>query len=79
MGYETDSKPYRLWNTETNKVFISRDVKFNEENWQLPALGNGASDTTSGTIDSMFDFHGDGGEGFPFFLNPRTGLRQAKP
>ena len=31
LGYETNTKGYRLWNTEINKVFISRDVKFNEE------------------------------------------------
>ncbi|MFI5782498.1 phospholipase C [Nocardia sp. NPDC051570] len=31
-------------------------VKFIEQNWSLPALGNGASDTESGDLTGMFDF-----------------------
>ncbi len=31
-------------------------VKFIEQNWSLPALGNGAADTTAGSLLSMFDF-----------------------
>ncbi|MGC9961464.1 MAG: alkaline phosphatase family protein [Acidimicrobiales bacterium] len=31
-------------------------VSFIEYNWHLPALGNGAADTSAGSIQSMFDF-----------------------
>jgi len=32
IGYEADSKAYRLWSQERHKIVISRDVKFNEDN-----------------------------------------------
>jgi transposase InsO family protein len=32
IGYEADSKAYRLWSQERHKIIISRDVKFNEDN-----------------------------------------------
>jgi phospholipase C len=31
-------------------------VQFIEQNWGVPALGNGAADTSAGSIGSMFDF-----------------------
>ena len=31
MGYETGQKGYKLLNLETNKLFVSRDVKFHEK------------------------------------------------
>ncbi|ATL67938.1 phospholipase C [Nocardia terpenica] len=31
-------------------------VKFIEQNWSLPALGNGSSETTAGDMTGMFDF-----------------------
>jgi phosphoesterase family protein len=34
-------------------------VKFIEDNWHLPAMGNGASDTAAGSIGLMFNFNGD--------------------
>jgi len=46
-------------------------VKFIEENWGVPALGNGAVDTSSGSIDSMLSF--DWPLNFALFLNPATG------
>jgi phospholipase C len=47
-------------------------VKFIEYNWRLPALANGAVDTTAGSIQDMFDFHG-GGSDHKLFLDPSTG------
>ena len=35
VGYETNSKAYRLWNHAKHKIIISRDVKFNEPTSQL--------------------------------------------
>lgn len=31
IGYNTESKVYKLYNLETKKVIISRDVAFNEK------------------------------------------------
>ncbi|HEX6527815.1 MAG TPA: alkaline phosphatase family protein, partial [Streptosporangiaceae bacterium] len=46
-------------------------VKFIEQNWGVPAMGNGAADDAAGSINSMFSFRG------PFnsalFLDPATG------
>ena len=33
MGYDQESKAYRLWDPEKNRVIINRDVKFNEVNF----------------------------------------------
>jgi len=49
-------------------------VKFIEYNWNLPALGNGAADTSAGSILSMFDFsrrHHD--DDRKLYLDPGTG------
>jgi phospholipase C len=43
-------------------------VKFIEENWNLPAMGNGATDTSAGSLDLMFDFNGHRND--RLFLNP---------
>jgi len=50
-------------------------VKFIEYNWSLPALGNGAADTSAGSILSMFNFRGRHGHGCnrPLYLDPSTG------
>ncbi len=46
-------------------------VKFIEYNWDLPAMGNGATDTAAGSILSMFNF---GSPNFrPLYINPITG------
>ncbi|MBV9449710.1 MAG: alkaline phosphatase family protein [Streptosporangiaceae bacterium] len=46
-------------------------VKFIEQNWGVPAMGNGAADDAGGSINSLFNFRG------PFnsalFLDPATG------
>ena len=37
IGYDTNSKGYKLYNPDTGKTIISRDVIFNEEeewNWE---------------------------------------------
>ena len=33
IGYSVESKAYRLLNPTTGKVFVCRNVKFNEEEW----------------------------------------------
>src|SRR5579859_3977149 len=51
-------------------------VKFIEDNWSLPGMGNGAVDTSSGSIDGLLNF------GFPLnhalFLDPATGNPQSE-
>ncbi|KZM72784.1 hypothetical protein AWN90_28860 [Nocardia terpenica] len=39
--------------TRTDETSV---VKFIEQNWSLPALGNGSSETTAGDMTGMFDF-----------------------
>jgi phospholipase C len=46
-------------------------VKFIEDNWHLPAMGNGASDAAAGSINLMFNFSGDPQR--PVFLSPKSG------
>ncbi len=46
-------------------------VSFIEQNWSLPAMGNGAADTSAGTLDSMFNFNGPTLD--RVFLDPATG------
>jgi phospholipase C len=49
-------------------------VKFIEQNWSLPALGNGATDTTAGSLMSMFNFDSQrGARNGALFLDPSTG------
>jgi len=57
-------------NTFTDQSSV---VKFIEENWSLPALGNGAADTMAGSIDSMFNFDEHSGFNSPLYLDPATG------
>ena len=33
-------------------------IKFIEDNWHLPGIGNGSFDATAGSILPMFDFNG---------------------
>jgi phospholipase C len=64
------SKSNFVDNTFTDQSSV---VKFIEQNWNLAALGNGAADTSAGSLMSMFDFsnHGDGNG--RLFLDPTTG------
>ena len=56
-------------NTFTDQSSV---VKFIEQNWHLPALGNGAADASAGSLMSMFNFSNQQGNA-PLFLNPTTG------
>ena len=47
-------------------------IRFIEDNWGLPRIGNGSTDATAGTIDGLFDFDGSGRNG-RLFLDPSTG------
>jgi phospholipase C len=46
-------------------------VRFIEDNWGLPRIGNGSFDTIAGPIDNMLDFTNNFNP--PVFLNPLTG------
>ena len=46
-------------------------VKFIEDNWNVPAPGNGATDRAAGSIGLMFDFGAQPRQ--PLFLSPATG------
>ncbi|MHB1496760.1 MAG: phospholipase C [Acidimicrobiales bacterium] len=46
-------------------------VSFIEQNWDLPALGNGAADSWAGSLDSMFDFSHPAAP--KLYLDPATG------
>jgi len=46
-------------------------VSFIEQNWSLPAMGNGAADAAAGSLDTMFNFQGP--TVGRVFLNPATG------
>ena len=47
-------------------------VRFIEDNWQLPRIGNGSFDVIAGPIDNMFDFD-DHGRKHAVILDPITG------
>ena len=47
-------------------------VKFIESNWSLNPMGNGASDSAAGSLDSLFNF-GGGPPAPPLTLDPTTG------
>jgi phospholipase C len=46
-------------------------VRFIEENWELPQIGNGSFDQFSGTLFNMFNFNSPAGN--LVFLDPSTG------
>jgi phospholipase C len=46
-------------------------VRFIEENWGLPQIGNGSFDEFAGTLFNMFNFNSPGGN--LVFLDPSTG------
>jgi len=64
------SKSNFVDNTFTDQSSV---VKFIEQNWNLPALGNGAADTSAGSLMSMFDFSNQGDTNGRLFLDPTTG------
>jgi phospholipase C len=67
--------PYARSNFVSHTVIDqSSIVRFIEDNWHLPRLGNGAADANpaAGEIDGMFSFHARPGIR-PLFLDPVTG------
>jgi phospholipase C len=46
-------------------------VKFIEENWDLPQIGNGSFDQIAGPIDNMFNWNNQRSE--KLILDPSTG------
>ena len=46
-------------------------LKFIEDNWHLPRLGNGSADAAAGALDSMFDFRAP--RNHPLYLDGLTG------
>ena len=55
-------------NTLTDQSSV---VRFIEDNWQLPQIGNGSFDEVAGSVQNMFDFkHPRRGK---LLLNPSTG------
>ncbi|EOY33038.1 Uncharacterized protein TCM_041046 [Theobroma cacao] len=54
LGYSSVSKGYRLFNVETKKVFISRDVVFNEDihwNWMKNEIAENNNDNVAVNLD----------------------------
>jgi phospholipase C len=47
-------------------------IRFIEDNWGLPRIGNGSRDAVAGSLLSMFDFSKDGSH--KVFLDPNTGV-----
>jgi phospholipase C len=47
-------------------------MRFVEDNWKLPAIAGSAA-TIAGSLDGLFDFHGDHGHNHQLFLDPITG------
>jgi phospholipase C len=46
-------------------------VRFIEDNWHVPALGNGSTDAAAGSMSLLFDFNGKPQR--PVFLSPKSG------
>ncbi|HET9015736.1 MAG TPA: alkaline phosphatase family protein [Thermomicrobiaceae bacterium] len=64
--------PYAKRNYVDNTLIDqSSVVRFIEDNWSLPALGNGAADAAAGSIQSMFDWQRPWNQ--RLFLNPGSG------
>jgi phospholipase C len=57
----------------SNEIDQSSVVKFIEQNWSLPALGNGAADARAGSIMPMFNFKSKTPPNGTLFLDPATG------
>ncbi|HEY4038626.1 MAG TPA: alkaline phosphatase family protein, partial [Burkholderiaceae bacterium] len=65
--------PWARPNTIDHRVTDqSSAIRFIEDNWKLPRIGNGSADAVAGTLNGMFDFQN--GPGAPrLTLNPATG------
>ena len=55
-------------NTLTDQSSV---VRFIEENWELPQIGNGSFDEIAGSIENMFDFKNQRTD--KVVINPSTG------
>ncbi|MGA8143593.1 MAG: alkaline phosphatase family protein [Candidatus Acidiferrales bacterium] len=62
------AKPNHVDSTLTD---FSSVVRFIEENWELPQVGNGSFDQFAGTLFNMFNFNSPAGN--LVFLDPSTG------
>jgi hypothetical protein len=60
VGYPEDSKGYRFWDTEENKIVTSRDVYFNEADfgWNLTKEDKDSSDEDREEARAIFAFKG---------------------
>jgi phospholipase C len=63
------SKKNFVDNTLTDQSSV---VRFIEDNWELPRIGNGSFDVIAGPINNMFDFD-ERGSNDALFLDPLTG------
>jgi phospholipase C len=61
-------------NTLTDQSSV---IRFIEDNWELPRIGNGSFDVFAGSIQNMFDFSIKGHQ--KLFLDPSTGQAVSKP
>ena len=52
VGYEENTKAYRLWNNAKHRIVISRDVKFNENDVQITEIPSVQESKTSDSIES---------------------------
>jgi phospholipase C len=65
--------PYARVNSIDNRLIDQSSViRFIEDNWGLPRLGDGSADARAGLIDGMFDFERPSFQ--PLILVPATGL-----
>ena len=66
--------PWSKSNSVSSSVIDqSSVVKFVEQNWSLPALGNGAADARAGSIMPMFSFNAKTPPNGSLVLDPSTG------
>ncbi|HEX7137942.1 MAG TPA: alkaline phosphatase family protein, partial [Vicinamibacterales bacterium] len=52
----------------------SSAIRFIEDNWGLPRIGNGSADAVAGTLNGLFDFENEPGAA-RLILDPATGAR----
>ena len=65
--------PYARQNAVSSALIDqSSVVKFIEENWDLPPIGNGSFDQIAGPIDNMFNWNNQRSD--KVVLDPTTGL-----
>jgi phospholipase C len=65
--------PYAKHNTVDHTLTDQSSIlKFVEDNWRLPKI-KGSYDAIAGTLNNMFDFHGNQGRNETLVLDPVTG------